>query len=120
MSKIRDAFIKEYLKNTGIDLNVETEQREFIFNILNRIKDLNNSIVDYYIYKDNTLVNFFNNNLKIWLNQDTTFVKDIIYINAYNKSKIVSASIDENNIDLAYSQIKELIEQFNKYYERMS
>lgn len=118
--ELNSTFVKEYLRNTGIDLNVEIEQREFIFNVLNRIKDLNNAIVDYYIYKDNTLVVFFNEILKIWLNQDISFVKDIIYINAYNKLKIVSASIDENNIDLAYNQIKELIEQFNKYYERMS
>lgn len=113
-------FIISYEKRTGINLNEDTEQRYFIFDILNRIKDLNNSIVDYYIYNDKCLVNLFNYFLKEFLNQDISFVKDITYINVFNKLKDISNLIDNDNIDLAFSNIKELIEQFKDLYERNS
>ena len=38
----------------------------------------------------------------------------------FNKLKDISDLIDNNNIDLAYSNIKELIEQFKELYERNS
>ena len=94
--------------------------KDFIFDILNRIKDLNNSMVDYYIYNDKCLVNLFNYHLKEFLKQDITFVKDITYINVFNKLKDISNLIDNDNIDLAFSNIKELIEQFKDLYERNS
>ena len=118
--ELNDLFIQDYEKRTGINLNEDTEQRYFIFDILNRIKDLNNSMVDYYIYNDKCLVNLFNYYLKEFLNQDITYVKDITYINVFNKLKDISDLIDNNNIDLAYSNIKELIEQFKDLYERNS
>ena len=118
--ELNDLFIQDYEKRTGINLNADTEQRHFIFDILNRIKDLNNSMVDYYIYNDKCLVNLFNYYLKEFLNQDITYVKDITYINVFNKLKDISDLIDNNNIDLAYSNIKELIEQFKDLYERNS
>ena len=118
--ELNDLFIQEYEKRTGINLNEDTEQRYFIFDILNRIKDLNNSMVDYYIYIDKSLVNLFNYYLKEFLNQDITYVKDITYVNVFNKLKDISNLIDNNNIDLAYSNIKELIEQFKDLYERNS
>lgn len=118
--ELNDLFIQDYEKRTGINLNEDTEQRYFIFDILNRIKDLNNSMVDYYIYNDKCLVNLFNYYLKEFLNQDITYVKDITYINVFNKLKDISDLIDNNNIDLAYSNIKELIEQFKELYERNS
>lgn len=118
--ELNDLFIQDYEKRTGINLNEDTEQRYFIFDILNRIKDLNNSMVDYYIYNDKCLVNLFNYFLKEFLNQDISFVKDITYINVFNKLKDISNLIDNNNIDLAYSNIKELIEQFKDLYERNS
>lgn len=118
--ELNDLFIQDYEKRTGINLNEDTEQRHFIFDILNRIKDLNNSMVDYYIYNDKCLVNLFNYYLKEFLNQDITYVKDITYINVFNKLKDISDLIDNNNIDLAYSNIKELIEQFKDLYERNS
>lgn len=118
--ELNNIFIQEYMKRTGINLNEDIEQRYFIFDILNRIKDLNNSIIDYYIYNDKCLVNLFNYDLKEFLKQDITFVKDIIYINVFNKLKDISNLIDNNNIDLAYSNIKELIEQFKDLYERNS
>lgn len=118
--ELNNNFIKDYEKRTGINLNEDTEQRYFIFDISNRIKDLNNSMVDYYIYNDKCLVNLFNYYLKVFLNQDITYVKDITYINVFNKLKDISNLIDNNNIDLAYSNIKELIEQFKDLYERNS
>ena len=118
--KLNNDFVISYEKRTGINLNEDTEQRYFIFDILNRIKDLNNSMVDYYIYNDKCLVNLFNYYLKEFLNQDITYVKDITYINVFNKLKDISDLIDNNNIDLAYSNIKELIEQFKDLYERNS
>lgn len=118
--ELNNKFIKDYEKRTGINLNEDTEQRYFIFDILNRIKDLNNSMVDYYIYNDKCLVNLFTYYLKKFLNQDITYVKDITYINVFNKLKDISDLIENNNIDLAYSNIKELIEQFKDLYERNS
>lgn len=118
--QLNNDFIISYEKRTGINLNEDTEQRYFIFDILNRIKDLNNSIVDYYIYNDKCLVNLFNYFLKEFLNQDISFVKDITYINVFNKLKDISNLIDNDNIDLAFSNIKELIEQFKDLYERNS
>lgn len=118
--QLNNDFIISYEKRTGINLNEDTEQRYFIFDILNRIKDLNNSMVDYYIYNDKCLVNLFNYFLKEFLNQDISFVKDITYINVFNKLKDISNLIDNDNIDLAFSNIKELIEQFENLYERNS
>lgn len=118
--KLNNDFVISYEKRTGINLNEDTEQRYFIFDILNRIKDLNNSMVDYYIYNDKCLVNLFNYYLNEFLNQDITYVKDITYINVFNKLKDISDLIENNNIDLAYSNIKELIEQFKDLYERNS
>lgn len=118
--KLNNDFVISYEKRTGINLNEDTEQRDFIFDILNRIKDLNNSMVDYYIYNDKCLVNLFNYYLNEFLKQDITYVKDITYINVFNKLKDISDLIENNNIDLAYSNIKELIEQFKDLYERNS
>lgn len=118
--QLNNDFIISYEKRTGINLNEDIEQKHFIFDILNRIKDLNNSIVDYYIYNDKCLVNLFNYYLKEFLKQDISFVKDITYINIFNKLKNISNLIDNDNIDTAYSNIKELIEQFKDLYERNS
>lgn len=118
--ELNNIFIQDYKKRTGINLNEDTEQRYFIFDILNRIKNLNNSIVDYYIYNDKCLVNLFNYYLKEFLGQDISFVKDITFVNIFNKLKDISNLIDNDNIDLAYSNIKELIEQFKDLYERNS
>ena len=118
--ELNNNFIKDYEKRTGINLKEDTEQRDFIFDILNRIKDLNNSMVDYYIYNDKCLVNLFNYYLKEFLNQDISYVKDIAYVNIFNKLNNISNLIDNSNIDLAYSSIKELIEQFKDLYERNS
>lgn len=119
--ELNNNFINNYFKTTGINLNEEQEQKDFIFDTLNRIKDLNNAIVDYHIYKDKCILNIFNHFLiNSYLKQDITFVKDITYINLFNKLKDISVYISDNNIDLAFEIIKELINQFKNLYERMS
>lgn len=119
--ELNNNFINDYFKTTGINLNEEQEQKDFIFDTLNRIKDLNNAIVDYHIYKDKCILNIFNHFLiNSYLKQDITFVKDITYINLFNKLKDISVYISNNNIDLAFEMIKDLINQFKNLYERMS
>ena len=43
---INDKFISDYYKRTGIDLNKEPEQFYFVYDTLNRVKDLNNAIIN--------------------------------------------------------------------------
>lgn len=119
--ELNDNFINDYFKITGINLNEELEQKDFIFETLNRIKDLNNAIVDYYIYKDKCVLNIFNYCLSnYYLKQDISFVKDITYVNVFNKLKDISQNISNDNIDISFEKIKELINQFKPLYERMS
>lgn len=119
--ELNDAFVSDYLKKTGIDLNKEEDQWNFIFETLNRIKDLNNAIVDYQIYKDKAVLNIFNFFLSNdYLKQDISFVKDITYINVFNKLKGVSKNISDDNIDIAYKELRDIIEQFKDFYERNS
>lgn len=119
--ELNNAFISDYLKKTGIDLSKEKDQKYFIFDTLNRIKDLNNAIVDYQIYKDKAVLNIFNYYLSNdYLKQDISFVKDITFVNVFNKLKAISQAISDDNIDMALTQLKELIEQFKDLYERNS
>lgn len=118
--ELNNKFINDYFKITGIDLNEEKEQRDFIFDTLNRIKDINNAIVDYYIYKDKAVLNIINYYLIDYLKQDISFVKDITYINVFNKLKDISKNISDDDIDLSFEKIKDLINQFKNLYERMS
>lgn len=118
---LNNAFISDYLKRTGIDLSKEKDQRYFIFDTLNRIKDLNNAIVDYQIYKDKAVLNIFNYYLSNdYLKQDISFVKDITFINVFNKLKVVSQEICDDNVDMALTHLKEHIDQFKDLYERNS
>ncbi len=119
--ELNNAFVSDYLKKTGIDLSKEKNQRYFIFDTLNRIKDLNNAIVDYKIYKDKADLNLLNYYLSNdYLKQDISFVKDITFINLFNKLKIVSQEISNDNIDMALTRLKELLDQFKDLYERNS
>ena len=119
--KLNDDFINNYFKRTGIDLNKESDQLHFIFDTLNRIKDLNNAIVDYQVYKDKAVLNIFNYYLSNdYLKQDISFVKDVTYTNLFNKLKFITKAIYENNIDIAYKELKDIIEQFKELYERNS
>lgn len=119
--ELNNTFVSDYLKKTGIDLSKEKDQRYFIFDTLNRIKDLNNAIVDYKIYKDKAVLNLLNYYLSNdYLKQDISFVKDITFINLFIKLKIVSQEISNDNIDMALTRLKELLDQFKDLYERNS
>lgn len=120
--ELNEKFISDYYKRTGIDLTKEKEQQYFIFDILTRVKDLNNAFVDYYIYnKDKTVVNMYDFYLKHFLEDtDISLVKDIIFVNVFNKLNDVHKFINEDNIDSAFTIIKEIIDQFKDLYERMS
>lgn len=119
--QLNDNFISDYYKRTGIDLNKEPEQLYFIFDTLNRVKDLNNAIIDYQVYKDKAVLNIFNSFLsEAYLTQDISIVKDITYVNVFNRLKGISQNISDDNIDIAYKELKDIIEQFKEYYERNS
>lgn len=119
--QLNDKFISDYYKRTGIDLSKDPEQLYFIFDTLNRVKDLNNAIIDYQIYKDKAVLNIFNFFLsESYLIQDISIVKDITYINVFNRLKGISKNISDDNIDIAYKELKDIIEQFKEYYERNS
>lgn len=119
--QLNNNFVKDYSK-IKFDLNNDDEQKYFIIDTLTRVKDLNNAMVDYYIYdKDKTVVAIFNFYLKNYIdNVDTTLIKDIEYVNVFNRLKEVSQLIDNDNIDLAFDIIKNIIKQYNNLYERMS
>ena len=118
---INDKFISDYYKRTGIDLNKEPEQFYFVYDTLNRVKDLNNAIINYHVYKDKAVLNIFNSFLsEAYLTQDISIVKDITYINVFNRLKGISQNISDDNIDIAYKELKDIIEQFKEYYERNS
>lgn len=119
--QLNNDFVKNYSK-IKFDLNNDEDQKYFIIDTLTRVKDLNNAMVDYYIYdKDKTVVDMFNFYLKNYIdNVDTTLIKDIEYVNVFNRLKEVSQLIDNDNIDLAFDIIKNIIKQYNNLYERMS
>ncbi len=119
--QLNDKFISDYYKRTGIDLSKEPEQFYFVYDTLNRVKDLNNAIIDYQVYKDKAVLNIFNFFLsESYLIQDISIVKDITYINVFNRLKGISQNISNDNIDIAYKELKDIIEQFKEYYERNS
>lgn len=119
--QLNDKFISDYYKRTGIDLSKDPEQLYFIFDTLNRVKDLNNAIIDYQTYKDKAVLNIFNFYLsESYLIQDISIVKDITYVNVFNRLKGISQNISDDNIDIAYKELKDIIEQFKEYYERNS
>lgn len=119
--QLNDNFVKNYSKRK-FDLQKDDEQKYFIIDVLTRVKDINNAIVDYYIYdNDKTVVDIFNSDLKHFIDiVDISFVKDIEYVNVFNRLKEVSKFIDDDKIDLAFSIIKEIIKLYDNLFERMS
>lgn len=118
--QLNDNFVSSYSK-IKFNLEEDEEQKDFIFETLNRIKDLNNSIVDYYIYKDRTVVDIYNNSLKGYIdNVDETLIKDIEFVNVFHRLIKVNEFINDDKIDLAFDIIKDLITQYSNMYERVS
>lgn len=120
--QLNEEFIESYSK-WRVDLNNNEEQRGFTFEILNRIKDLNNAMVDYFfVYnKDKTIVNIYNFSLKEFLEKiDISFIKDIEFVKVFERLQEVSQHIEADNMEVAFTIIKELVEKYSDLYERMS
>ena len=113
-------FIEQYYKDTDIDLNKDIEQREFIFELHNIIKDLNNAIVDYYTTKDTTIIFLFVNFLPRFFNQDIKYVKDIRYKTLFKRVRAIFENLCKKDIDIAYEKLKDIINDYKNIYEYMS
>lgn len=121
----QDELNKEYIENYSkikFDLEQEQDQQYFIFDTLNRIKDINNAIVDYYIIdKDTTVIDIFNFSLQDYITKtDVSMIKDIEFVNVFNQLEKVCVFISNKDIDKAFEIIKDLIDRYKNLYERMS
>ena len=121
----QDELNKEYIENYSkikFDLEQEQDQQYFIFDTLNRIKDINNAIVDYYtIDKDTTVIDIFNSSLQDYIPSiDISKIKDIEFVNVFNQLEKVCVFINNKDIDKAFKIIKDLIDRYKNLYERMS
>lgn len=121
----QDELNKEYIENYSkikFDLEQEQDQQYFIFDTLNRIKDINNAIVDYYtIDKDTTVIDIFNSSLQDYIPSiDISKIKDIEFVNVFNQLEKVCVFINNKDIDKAFEIIKDLIDRYKNLYERMS
>lgn len=121
----QDELNKEYIEKYSkikFDLEQEQDQQYFIFDTLNRIKDINNAIVDYYtIDKDTTVIDIFNSSLQDYIPSiDISKIKDIEFVNVFNQLEKVCVFINNKDIDKAFEIIKDLIDRYKNLYERMS
>ena len=117
---INDSFIENYLNITGIDLNIETKQKEFIITIHKNIEYIQNALVDYYTYKDTIILDIATNNIKDFFNQDINYIEDIYYRNIFNKFKTAFDNILNKDFDNALKLIDTLINNNISLYERVS
>lgn len=121
----QDELNKEYIEKYSkikFDLEQEQDQQYFIFDTLNRIKDINNAIVDYYtIDKDTTVIDIFNSSLQDYIPSiDISKIKDIEFVNVFNQLEKICVFINNKDIDKAFEIIKDLIDRYKNLYERMS
>lgn len=121
----QDELNKEYIEKYSkikFDLEQEQDQQYFIFDTLNRIKDINNAVVDYYtIDKDTTVIDIFNSSLQDYIPSiDISKIKDIEFVNVFNQLEKVCVFINNKDIDKAFEIIKDLIDRYKNLYERMS
>ena len=123
ISKLRaetNNFCKKYYEEKGIDLKVEKDQFEYIIQTLYMVENIYNSIVDYYIYEDKTILNIHMYTLDNYLKKDNSYIKDISITNITNKLKIISDKIKEDKIDSSFEDIQVIIKQFDYVFERIS
>ena len=119
--ELNNQFIRDYEKKTSINLNNDEKQKEFIFLIHCIIKDINNAIVDYYNYNNKTILDLTINNLSnTFFKQDISFVEDIRYKTLFNNLVVICEDIKNNNIDIAFDKIKDLMLDYKELYEFMS
>lgn len=118
--KYNDIFINDYYNKTNIDLNNDVKSMNMIFELHTFIKDVNNAIVERLINNDYSVfkihLEVFNNFVK----KDYTCINDIYYQNLFNKTKDIITMLNDDKIDLAYQNIKVIIEQYKNIYERIS
>lgn len=118
---MNNAFFCKYLDKTGIDLNKDIKQRNFIIDIHKNIEALDNAFVDYYTYKDETTLNITKSKLSIFLKTNISFIQDISYTTLFKKLNVIFEDMVNNNIDNAFEKIKHIIVNDDmNLYERVS
>lgn len=121
LKSLNDTFFAKYYDKTGIDLNCEIDQKDFIINLHKNIVSLNNYLVDYYTYKDTLVLELILPKLKKYAKQDISFVKDISYTTLFNKFANICVDISEKDFDNAFKKIKLIIDNDDmNIYERIS
>lgn len=118
--KYNDIFINDYYNKTNIDLNNDVKSMNMIFELHTFIKDVNNAIVDRLINNDHSVFKIHLDVFNSFVKNDYTYLKDIYYQNLFNKIKDIIIMLNEDKIDLAYQNIKAIIEQYKNIYERIS
>ena len=118
--KYNDIFINDYYNKTNIDLNNDVKSINMIFELHTFIKDVNNAIVDRLINNDHSVFKIHLDVFNSFVKNDYTYLKDIYYQNLFNKIKDIIIMLNEDKIDLAYQNIKVIIEQYKNIYERIS
>lgn len=118
--RLNDEFIKNYFNKTGINLMQDEKQRDLIFEIHTYIKDINNALVNFMIYKD---INKLELHLKVanyFMAQDFTCLEDIYYKNLIKRIDEILKLVCEGQINDAYNKIQTIIKENNNLYERIS
>lgn len=115
-----NTFCEKYLNEKGIDLKKEKDQFEYIMQTFYMLENIYNSIVDYYIYQDKTILGIHLYTLNNYLEKDNSYIKDISITNIANKLCVISDKIKEDNIDSAFEDIKAIVKQFEYLFERIS
>ncbi len=121
LKTFNDEFFNKYYDKTGINLNSDKEQKDFIINLHKNIVFVNNLLVDYYAYKDTLVLDLILPKLNAYTKQDISYVKDISYIRLFEKFSDVCEDINNKNYDNAYKRMKLIIDNDDmNIYERIS
>lgn len=118
--KLNDEFIEIYLNRTGIDLYQDEKQRQCIFEIHTYIKDINNALVNFMIYKDIKKLELHIKVANYFMAQDFTCLEDVYYKNLIKKIDKILKLICDGEIYKAYDEIQAIIKDNKNLYERIS
>lgn len=118
--KLNDEFIKNYFDKTGIDLTQDEKQRHIIFEIHIYIKDINNALVDFIIYRDINKLQLHIESANYFMAQDFTCIEDVYYKNLIKKIDKILLLICDAKIYKAYDELQIIIKENETLYERMS
>lgn len=117
---LNDDFIKMYYDKTGIDLKQDEKQKSLIFDIHTYLKDINNAIVDFIIYKDINKLKIHIEVANYFMNQDFNCLEDIYYKNLIKKIDKIIKLICEGMLNKAYDKVQTIIKENENIYERIS